>query len=414
MVKKKQLEKNQDSNIPRIGIKLKPLLSKISKKNKEKGLRINKKIVNKIVGSKKLVNKNKKLKESQTKKENKCKEKEKEENLSDQENSDSIEEQDESVSEDEDILKTIELEYTKLETGNQAMKKENVCSRCEMPNGLIECQGTCQQSFHLNCVGLLAEPKEPFKCDECTSDAHSCFLCKKPSSKENNMITKKCSQASCGRYYHEECVMGNEKFRKENSNKQPFTCPLHICTTCYAENISDKSSVGFIHASKGRFVKCIRCPVAYHVGEHCLPAGSVILNSNYLVCPAHLNPTRNKQSRTNVTWCFVCCKSGDLIGCNTCPAAYHSKCLESPDDPDNSVNENGKIEPPASPSTSDQCTPMVDQLSPVSNHSASTTNSSNTLGSAISVQLKSNWTCEDCLIGKRPLYGQIVWAKVGW
>lgn len=26
---------------------------------------------------------------------------------------------------------------------------------------------------------------------------------------------------------------------------------------------------------------------------------------------------------------------------------------------------------------------------------------------------KENWLCEDCIINKRPLYGEIVWAKVG-
>lgn len=28
-----------------------------------------------------------------------------------------------------------------------------------------------------------------------------------------------------------------------------------------------------------------------------------------------------------MTWCFVCCTGGELIGCSRCPAAYHLTCL---------------------------------------------------------------------------------------
>ena len=61
----------------------------------------------------------------------------------------------------------------------------------------------------------------------------------------------------------------------------------------------------------------------------------------------------------NVTWCFVCCKGGDLLGCDCCPAAYHYDCLEN------------------QPSVS------------------------------------SSWSCDDCVKGKRILHGEIVWAKIG-
>lgn len=81
--------------------------------------------------------------------------------------------------------------------------------------------------------------------------------------------------------------------------------------------------------ARGRFIQCIRCPTAYHQGEHCLAAGSLVLNSSYIICPAHFKPIKgqSQHNRVNVTWCFVCCESGDLVGCSRCPAAYHATCL---------------------------------------------------------------------------------------
>jgi hypothetical protein len=104
-----------------------------------------------------------------------------------------------------------------------------------MPGYLIDCQGNCLKSFHLDCVGLLVEPdnKELFKCDECASGHHKCFLCKKESDNLNQ--TKKCSLITCGKYYHDNCVKSSDLFKKENNNKS-FTCPLHICATCCVDS----------------------------------------------------------------------------------------------------------------------------------------------------------------------------------
>jgi len=82
--------------------------------------------------------------------------------------------------EEKEILKNLDLEYLKLQPGgNQSMRKMNICSVCEMTGSsstLLECQGTCQQSFHFDCVGMLALPTEAFKCEECKNGSHVCFL----------------------------------------------------------------------------------------------------------------------------------------------------------------------------------------------------------------------------------------------
>ncbi|CAF0761428.1 unnamed protein product [Brachionus calyciflorus] len=307
-----------------------------------------------------------------------------------------------------EILEELSLEYTKLESSNQTVKKDNICSVCEMSNFLIECQGPCQQSFHLDCIGLLKETTN-FKCEECQNDSHTCFACKKPPYKENNILTYKCSNNSCGKYYHSECLQKSELFRKDESsrNKISFVCPAHHCGTCYL----DLGVENLPQAQNGRLVKCLRCPMSYHYGDHCTPAGSIILNSNYIICPAHFKQLKNNRAhnRVNVTWCFVCCKKGDLIGCNKCPAAYHAKCIQAPDKIE-SIDDETKEDKSIEPSSPARIGTEIEQLSPVSHNSGSTENTQN---SGKSNLIQSDWTCDDCLLGKRPLNGQIVWAKVG-
>jgi hypothetical protein len=158
-----------------------------------------------------------------------------------------------------------DLEYMKLQAGNQTLKRRNVCYECEFDddyssvNGsqiLIDCQGPCQNSFHLDCVGLLncdLTQLNNFKCDECSSNLHSCFICKKRPEKANK--TRRCSLSSCGKYYHEECINKNSNdslFRKENQTT--FICPLHWCLTCYSQAMVGDSSIKdtlLIHATKG-------------------------------------------------------------------------------------------------------------------------------------------------------------------
>uniref|UniRef100_A0A8C4NZF4 Histone-lysine N-methyltransferase NSD3 n=1 Tax=Dicentrarchus labrax TaxID=13489 RepID=A0A8C4NZF4_DICLA len=107
-------------------------------------------------------------------------------------------------------------------------------------------------------------------------------------------------------------------------------------------------------------MRCIRCPVAYHTGDSCVAAGSVILTHHIMICSSHGSAKRNGllTSPVNVGWCFLCARGGKLLCCDSCPASFHPECLE--------------MEMP-----------------------------------------EGAWSCSDCRAGKKPHYKQIVWVKLG-
>ncbi|XP_064604086.1 histone-lysine N-methyltransferase NSD2-like isoform X2 [Liolophura sinensis] len=231
-------------------------------------------------------------------------------------------------------------------------KKENVCWKCEKGDNLVSCEGPCGGSFHTDCLGLEHASSSPVKCTECTSGIHSCFSCKTSSGD-----IERCAAPHCGRFYHEDCVKGLLFTRTESKG---FICPLHVCATCATDH--PKS----IKASKGRMFRCVRCPVAYHVGDFCIAAGSKHLPGCNIICSKHFKPVKKGQvkrgrshhTHVNVSWCFVCNNGGTLLCCESCPAAFHEECL--------------RIQRP-----------------------------------------EGSWYCSDCTSGKRPLYGDIIWIKLG-
>ncbi|XP_055956003.1 histone-lysine N-methyltransferase NSD2 isoform X2 [Patella vulgata] len=163
--------------------------------------------------------------------------------------------------------------------------------------------------------------------------------------------TRKCSVSSCGKFYHEECF---KKYPQSRIEGKSYFCPLHTCATCAADNPKNPK------ATKGRLLRCVRCPVAYHAGDYCIAAGSINLAGNYIVCSSHFQPnkTHRHHSHVNVSWCFQCSKGGTLLCCESCPAAYHPDCL--------------KMTFP-----------------------------------------EGSWYCSDCSSGKKPLYGDLIWIKIG-
>ncbi|XP_071502155.1 histone-lysine N-methyltransferase NSD2-like [Diadema antillarum] len=231
--------------------------------------------------------------------------------------------------------------------GGGAAKKENVCQVCERPGQLLLCEGGCCGAFHLDCIGLQMAPSGSFKCDECISGVHSCYECK-----QSDQNVKRCHVPVCGKYYHESCI---RQFPLTKFDHRGFTCPLHSCHACFAENPKSAKS------TRGRLMRCVRCPTAYHQGETCVAAGSIVLAANSIVCSRHFQPLKSQKhhSHVSVSWCFTCSSGGDLICCESCPAAYHPKCLGY-----DSVPEG-------------------------------------------------NWFCRDCINGKRPRYGDIIWVKLG-
>uniref|UniRef100_A0A6Q2Y8A6 Nuclear receptor binding SET domain protein 3 n=1 Tax=Esox lucius TaxID=8010 RepID=A0A6Q2Y8A6_ESOLU len=109
-----------------------------------------------------------------------------------------------------------------------------------------------------------------------------------------------------------------------------------------------------------RMMRCLRCPVAYHTGDSCVAAGSVVLTHHIIICSSHGTAKRNGllSSPINVTWCFLCARGGKLLCCESCPASFHPECLE--------------MEIP-----------------------------------------EGAWSCRECRAGRKPHYKQIVWVKLG-
>ncbi|XP_055087178.1 histone-lysine N-methyltransferase NSD2 isoform X1 [Periophthalmus magnuspinnatus] len=226
-------------------------------------------------------------------------------------------------------------------------KKEFVCHVCEgAGEDLVPCEGQCCGMFHLQCLGLSLKPEDKLLCPDCSSGVHSCFSCK---SSEGQV--RRCHVPHCGKFYHEACVRLSPLTVFDNKG---FRCPMHTCISCYYSGQSKH------RANKGRLMRCLRCPVAYHVGDFCVAAGSETITNTALICTNHYHAKKNHShhSHVNVSWCFVCSKGGQLLCCESCPAAFHPDCLNI-----------------AMP--------------------------------------EGSWFCNDCRAGKKPKYRDIVWVKLG-
>uniref|UniRef100_A0A8V5H1L8 Uncharacterized protein n=1 Tax=Melopsittacus undulatus TaxID=13146 RepID=A0A8V5H1L8_MELUD len=227
--------------------------------------------------------------------------------------------------------------------GTGTNKKDTVCQICESSGeALVSCEGECCSVFHMECLGLKSMPEEKFICAECKNGEHTCFSCKLP-----GKDVKRCSVNTCGKFYHEACV---RKFATALFESRGFRCPQHCCTACSMDKDIHK-------ASKGRMVRCFRCPIAYHSGDGCIAAGSLFVSSHILICSNH-SKRNHSSSAVNVGFCFVCARGGKLLCCESCPASFHPECLN--------------IEMP------EGC-----------------------------------WNCNDCKAGKKLRYKQIVWVKLG-
>uniref|UniRef100_A0A671N6W0 Histone-lysine N-methyltransferase NSD2-like n=1 Tax=Sinocyclocheilus anshuiensis TaxID=1608454 RepID=A0A671N6W0_9TELE len=210
---------------------------------------------------------------------------------------------------------------------------------------LVMCEGQCCGSYHLHCIGL-DRSAEKVLCIACSSGVHVCFTCKKSEGE-----VRRCCVLHCGRFYHEACVRLSALTVFENRG---FRCPLHTCLSCHY------SGRGAGKATKGKMMRCLRCPVAYHVGDLCVAAGSEMITSSAIVCTNHFRPKKgySHHSHVNVSWCFICSKGGRLLCCESCPAAFHPDCL-------NIAMPDG------------------------------------------------SWFCNDCRSGKKPKYRDIIWVKLG-
>ncbi|XP_072222126.1 histone-lysine N-methyltransferase NSD2 isoform X1 [Leuresthes tenuis] len=226
-------------------------------------------------------------------------------------------------------------------------KKEFVCQVCEKAGeDLVLCEGQCCGMFHLHCLGLSLKPDDKLLCQPCRTGVHLCFICK-----QSEGEVRRCHVPHCGKFYHEACVRLNLLTVFDNKG---FRCPLHTCLSCHYGCRTKQRS------NKGRLMRCLQCPVAYHVGDLCVAAGSEMITNSAIICTNHFNAKKgySHHSHVNVSWCFVCSKGGQLLCCESCPAAFHPDCL-------NIAMPDG------------------------------------------------SWFCNDCRAGKKPKYRDIIWVKLG-
>ncbi|XP_065084451.1 nuclear receptor binding SET domain protein isoform X2 [Ochlerotatus camptorhynchus] len=249
-----------------------------------------------------------------------------------------------------DDLFMFDLEKNYLMKG---VARGSVCTVCSKPNDLVKCSKCCNH-YHAGCstdpsAEASSTESKAFICLDCTQQkAPVCFVChdQEDSVKEDQKY--RCTVGGCGKHYHVPCLrlFPQHKFTGTSQSSTLF-CPYHTCHTCVSDDPRTNAT-----STKGQLVRCIKCPSSYHTEAKCIPAGSQILSWAAMICPKH----NLEQSSLNVNWCFLCCKGGSLICCETCPTAFHLDCL--------------KFTPP-----------------------------------------EGKYICEECESGRMPLYNEIVWAK---
>ena len=143
---------------------------------------------------------------------------------------------------------------------------------------LLVCEGPCLRPFHYPCAGLTALPPEDetWICTDCQQNRHQCAVCNEYGADEEDVF--KCERATCGLYFHENCLSmyenvevdvvektaevkeldqdGNEVVSTQIVCRPRFTCPGHSCWTCSGgmppdPNASMTSAVGEDTADNG-------------------------------------------------------------------------------------------------------------------------------------------------------------------
>eukprot|EP00741_Cyanophora_paradoxa_P002278 tig00000572_g2210.t1 len=144
---------------------------------------------------------------------------------------------------------------------------DDLCHVCAGEGELLMCEGACQRSFHLACLGMKRMPsgKRAWVCLDCTCNRHSCFVCEEYGDDGRDVLL--CQHAPCGKYYHLECLkrVAPDPGAVESVAPQKKAtrfgariagCPRHRCAACAKETAPEDP-------------RCFRCPKAYHKG--CVP-----------------------------------------------------------------------------------------------------------------------------------------------
>ncbi|XP_055616914.1 nuclear receptor binding SET domain protein isoform X2 [Toxorhynchites rutilus septentrionalis] len=241
----------------------------------------------------------------------------------------------------------------------KGVPKGFVCTICCKPNDVVKCT-KCQNHFHPACNAAPSqlEPTDgadtppdskAFMCSGCTQKIPArCFVCHDQENALKDERKHRCTVNGCGKYYHIPCLRLFPQHKLTSTpNSSTLFCPYHSCHTCVSDDPRTNATT-----TKGQLIRCLKCPSSYHPDGKCVPAGSQLITTAILICPKH----SLEQCSLNVNWCFLCCKGGSLICCETCPTAFHLDCL--------------KFIPP-----------------------------------------EGKYICEECESGRMPLYNEIVWAK---
>ncbi|XP_062870295.1 histone-lysine N-methyltransferase NSD3 isoform X2 [Trichomycterus rosablanca] len=272
-------------------------------------------------------------------------------------------------------------------------KHDMVCQVCERcADNLLCCEGECNRFFHAECLVSTGATEGENICTQCSQ---ACFSCKRVDGD-----IKPCSVSDCGRFYHDSCV---RKYGGGAADSRGLRCPQHCCATCWLEKDSQK-------AVKGRLMRCIRCPAAYHVGDVCVPAGSVVLTPHVMICSSHSSSRKNGHlcSPVNVGWCFVCSRGRlvhDLTDTVLSSYTFKSHYLLT----ESNRAELMKLPLIPSPSSATQKNPakggrlLCCEACPAAFHP-----------SCLNMEMpEGSWLCAECRAGKKPRYKQIVWVKLG-
>lgn len=185
---------------------------------------------------------------------------------------------------------SIDVTYMNEENQEESDDEEDdgfdyVCALCDNGGDILCCEGRCLRSFHAtteaghdsqcDSLGLSDEKVKRlpvFLCNNCQYNQHQCYACGKlgSSDKSSKAEVFRCVIATCGHFYHPQCVSKllsprNDSKAKDLSEKisagEQFSCPIHECYVCKEAENKNESDL--------QFAVCRRCPKSYH--RKCLP-----------------------------------------------------------------------------------------------------------------------------------------------